>query len=73
MYKQQHKWKEVEVPEKLKDEFKQMFVCVRGECRTEKLLSKFDNYPQYERNGQLYSHAPVCYGDKLLNEQGIDE
>lgn len=67
-----HKWQEVEVPDGLKDTFKRKDVCVRGECKCERLLSRRGNIYQYERAKNLFNHAPKCYGDILLNEQPID-
>jgi hypothetical protein len=69
---EQHKWENVELPEKLKSDFKAKYLCTKGDCKCEKLLSKFDNYPQYQRAGQMYSYAPDCYGSIPLNMQPID-
>lgn len=73
--KQNHKWKIVEVPERLKEAFYQKQVCTRGECKCEKLttISRGRTYYQYCRDGQCYSNAPECFGDTPLNDQGIDD
>lgn len=67
----QHRWKEVEVPKDLSDTFAHKYVCIRGDCRTEKLVGR-DHVAQYIRERQFYTYAPECYGDTPLNEQTID-
>ena len=66
-----HKWKEVELPEVLTPEFTKKFICVNGDCKCVKLVSRH-KFNQYSRAMQFYNHMPECYGEILLNEQPID-
>ena len=72
MKSERHKWKKVDLPEKLKYDFKAMHVCVRGDCKCERLTSVYDNSYHYDRSGMYYDTAPECYGDTPINEQTID-
>lgn len=67
-----HKWQEVPVPDNLKDTFKRLDICNRGDCKCERLTSKFNIF-QYIRDKQFYNFVPRCYGDTPLNKQGIDD
>lgn len=69
---EKHKWKQVDLPEKLKPEFKAMHICVRGDCKCERLTSSYDNLPTYSRSGIIYDRTPECYGDIPINNQTID-
>lgn len=35
-----HQWDEVDLPKNLKDVFEKKFICSRGDCKCERLLSK---------------------------------
>lgn len=67
-----HKWREIEIPEKNKGAYKKMFKCVRGECGCIKYIG-LDNFAQYERAKHLFSQAPDCYGDIPLSQQSINQ
>lgn len=69
---ERHKWKEVDLPQDLKPDFKAMHICTRGDCKCKRLTSRYDNSLNYNRSGIIYTKAPECYGDVPINNQTID-
>ena len=66
-----HRWKKVNVPDDMKDTFSAKYICARGDCGCEKLVSYSGGYKheQYSRGNILMRERPDCYGDTPISQQ----